>query len=76
MWDFFETVRHRHSVRRYQPRMPVEDEKLHAILETACAAPSAGDLQASAFTWCTAPWRAKACARPARKITASCWTRR
>lgn len=45
MWDFFETVRHRHSVRRYQPRMPVEDEKLHAILETACAAPSAGDLQ-------------------------------
>lgn len=46
MWDFFETVRHRHSVRRYQPRMPVEEEKLHAILETACAAPSAGDLQA------------------------------
>ncbi len=25
--------------------MPVEDEKLHAILETACSAPSAGDLQ-------------------------------
>ena len=46
MWDFFETVRHRHSVRRYQSDMPVEPEKLHAILETACAAPSAGDLQA------------------------------
>lgn len=46
MWDFFETVRHRHSVRRYQADMPVEDAKLHAILETACAAPSAGDLQA------------------------------
>lgn len=46
MWDFFETVRHRHSVRRYQSDMPVEDEKLHAVLETACAAPSAGDLQA------------------------------
>jgi len=46
MWDFFETVRHRHSVRRYQSDMPVEDEKLHAVLETACAAPSSGDLQA------------------------------
>jgi nitroreductase len=45
MWDFFETVRHRHSVRRYQADMAVEEEKLHAILETACAAPSAGDLQ-------------------------------
>ncbi len=45
MWDFFETVRHRHSVRRYQADMPVEPEKLHAILEMACAAPTAGDLQ-------------------------------
>lgn len=45
MWDFFETVRHRHSIRRYQDT-PVEEEKLHAILEMACAAPSAGDLQA------------------------------
>lgn len=45
MWDFFETVRHRHSVRKYQPGRGVEKEKLHAILETACAAPSAGDLQ-------------------------------
>jgi nitroreductase len=45
MWDFFETVRHRHSVRKYQPDMSVETEKLHAILEMACAAPSAGDLQ-------------------------------
>jgi nitroreductase len=46
MWDFFQTVRHRHSVRRYQPDMPVEPEKLHAILEAISAAPSAGDLQA------------------------------
>jgi nitroreductase len=46
MWDFFETVRHRHSVRKYQGNTPVEREKLHAILEMACAAPSAGDLQA------------------------------
>lgn len=46
MWDFFETVHHRHSIRKYHPDMPVEREKLHAILATACAAPSAGDLQA------------------------------
>lgn len=46
MWDFFETVRHRHSVRKYHTDMPVEDTKLHAVLEMACAAPSAGDLQA------------------------------
>jgi len=45
MWDFFGTVRNRHSVRKYQTDMPVEDEKLHAILEMASAAPSAGDLQ-------------------------------
>lgn len=46
MVGFFETVRIRHSVRKYQTDMPVEPEKLHAILEMACAAPSAGDLQA------------------------------
>ncbi len=45
MWDFFETVRHRHSVRKYRSDVAVEQEKLHAILEMACAAPSAGDLQ-------------------------------
>lgn len=46
MWDLFTTVRNRHSIRKYQSDMPVEREKLHAILEMACAAPSAGDLQA------------------------------
>ena len=46
MWDFFETVRHRHSIRKYQEHRAVESEKLHAVLEMACAAPSAGDLQA------------------------------
>ncbi|MBK8510007.1 MAG: nitroreductase family protein [Candidatus Competibacteraceae bacterium] len=46
MRDFFETVRHRHSIRKYQPDMAVEPEKLSAILEMASAAPSAGDLQA------------------------------
>ena len=45
MWDFFKTVRHRHSVRKYQTDTTIEPEKLHAILEMACAAPSAGDLQ-------------------------------
>lgn len=44
MWDFFETVRHRHSVRKYRD-LPVEEAKLHAVLEMACAGPSAGDLQ-------------------------------
>lgn len=46
MWDFFETVRHRHSIRKYRENSTVEAEKLHAVLEMACAAPSAGDLQA------------------------------
>lgn len=45
MWDFFETVRHRHSIRRFQAERPVEAEKLHAILEMAATAPSAGDVQ-------------------------------
>ncbi len=57
MWDFFETVRHRHSVRQYQADMPVEEEKLHAILETAIAAPSAGDLQAYRIIAVTDPER-------------------
>jgi nitroreductase len=46
MWDFFQTVRHRHSVRRYQPDVAIEPEALHGVLEMALAAPSAGDLQA------------------------------
>lgn len=45
MWDFFETVRHRHSIRKFRDDLDVEPEKLHAIMEMACAAPSAGDLQ-------------------------------
>lgn len=46
MNDFFSTIRHRHSVRHYQSDMPIETEKLHAVLECAISAPSAGDLQA------------------------------
>lgn len=46
MSDFFATIRRRHSIRHYQADMPVEAEKLHAVLECAVSAPSAGDLQA------------------------------
>lgn len=54
MWDFFETVRHRHSIRKYLADRPVETEKLHAILEMASAAPSAGDLQSYRIVVATA----------------------
>jgi nitroreductase len=60
MWDFFETVRHRHSVRSYQSDLPIEKEKLHAILETACSAPSAGDLQAYKIIVVTNPEKRQA----------------
>jgi len=55
MWNFFATVRNRHSIRKYQPDMPIEPEKLHAILEMACAAPSAGDLQSYRIIVVTKP---------------------
>jgi len=65
MWDFFETVRHRHSIRKYQQDMPVEAEKLHALLEMACAAPSAGDLQSYQILVVTDPEERTALARAA-----------
>ena len=43
--DFFEVIRNRRSIRRFEDR-PVEEEKIIAILEAADAAPSAGNLQA------------------------------
>lgn len=55
MWDFFETIRHRHSVRHYRSDLPVSREKLHAILEVACTAPSAGDLQSYRIAVATTP---------------------
>lgn len=55
MWDFFEIVRRRHSVRRYRSEQPVSREQLHAILEVACAAPSAGDLQSYRIAIATSP---------------------
>jgi len=42
--DFFKTVEDRRSMRKYAGT-PVEEEKLHKILETANKAPSAGNLQ-------------------------------
>jgi len=42
--EFFDVIKSRQSVRRYQDR-PVEEEKLRTILETAASAPSAGNLQ-------------------------------
>lgn len=43
--DYFEVVRKRQSIRAFQSK-PVEEEKLKKVLETANAAPSAGNLQA------------------------------
>ncbi len=43
--DFFEIVKRRRSIRVFTDR-PVEAEKIERILETALAAPSAGNLQA------------------------------
>lgn len=42
--DFFEVVKNRHSIRRYEDR-PVDPDMLSRILEAVNAAPSAGDLQ-------------------------------
>jgi nitroreductase len=43
--EFFEVIKHRHSVRSYQNK-PVEEEKLIKIMEAVRSAPSAGNLQA------------------------------
>lgn len=43
--DFFEIVKERRSIRVFTDR-PVEAEKIERVLETALAAPSAGNLQA------------------------------
>jgi len=42
--DFFKTIEERHSMRKYADA-PIEEKKLHKILETANQAPSAGNLQ-------------------------------
>lgn len=55
MRDLFETVRLRHSVRHYRADHPVSREQLHAIIEVACSAPSAGDLQSYRIAVATDP---------------------
>jgi nitroreductase len=42
--DFFKVIDSRRSMRKYSDK-PVEEEKLHKILESANKAPSAGNLQ-------------------------------
>ena len=42
--EFFDVVQSRHSIRAFKPQ-PIEPEKLHAILDAANRAPSAGNLQ-------------------------------
>lgn len=43
--DFWETVKKRHSVRRYDPDRDVPPEMVERILEAAILAPSAGNCQ-------------------------------
>ncbi|WP_455284345.1 nitroreductase family protein [[Eubacterium] cellulosolvens] len=43
--DYFEVVKARHSIRAFRAQ-PVEEEKIHRIIESVNLAPSAGDLQA------------------------------
>jgi nitroreductase len=42
--EFREVIRNRRSIRRFEDR-PIEEEKLRTVLESANAAPSAGNLQ-------------------------------
>lgn len=43
--ELSEVIAKRRSIRAFRP-LPIEDEKLQRILEAACSAPSAGNLQA------------------------------
>jgi nitroreductase len=46
--DLFEALAKRHSVRCFDPDQAVSDEEVSRLLESACLAPSAGNVQ---------PWR-------------------
>ena len=43
--DFWQLVRQRHSVRRYDPNVDVSPKQVRRILEVAIASPSAGNCQ-------------------------------
>ena len=60
--EFEALLRHRLSVRSYEPR-PVEPEKVRAILEAADMAPSAGNLQAYEIVCVTDPETRQALAK-------------
>ncbi len=62
--DYFDVVRQRRSIRAFSTK-PFEQEKLQKILETANAAPSAGNLQAYEIYLVTQPADRAALARAA-----------
>jgi len=62
--EFFDVIHARHSIRAFQPK-EVEEDKLRQILETANAAPSAGDLQAYEIYLVRKPEQKRALARAA-----------
>jgi len=62
--DYFEVMKKRQSIRLFQNR-PVEDEKIHRIIEAVNLAPSAGDLQAYEIVIVRDPRRKKALAQAA-----------
>lgn len=51
--NFMEIAQARQSCRSYDPQRPVENEKLHAIMEATRLAPSACNSQPYHFTVCT-----------------------
>ncbi|MCI7018766.1 MAG: nitroreductase family protein [Clostridiales bacterium] len=62
--NFLEIAKNRQSCRSYDLNRPVEQEKLNAVLEAACLAPSACNAQPYHFTVCrgeAAKAAAKAC---------------
>ena len=64
--DFFQTIRQRRSIRKYQPD-PIPDEHLTQMLEAAQLAPSAGNYQPWKFVVVRDPKTIKDLARAARK---------
>lgn len=63
--DFFDVLRSRRSVRRFEPK-DVSEEQLGAILDAMNRAPSAGDLQAYSVVVVRSPDRRLRLARAAR----------
>ena len=62
MPDLFDVMASRRSVRKYSPK-EVREEDINIILEAACSAPSAGNLQAYEIVVARDKDRRKALAR-------------